>query len=46
VLRQGLEGVNGLAKLSSVRVAGTVSPSSGPQNLIVNATAIDVVNQP
>jgi len=46
VLRQGLEGVNGLAKLSSVRVAGTVNSTSSPQRLIVNATAIELLNQP
>jgi hypothetical protein len=44
VIRQGLEGVNGLAKLSSVKVFGTVDPASSPNTLIVNAETIDVLN--
>jgi hypothetical protein len=46
VLRQGLEGVNGLTKLASVRVGGTLNPASSPQSLIVNATSIELLNQP
>ena len=42
ILRQGLEGVNGLEKLATVRVAGTLAPDSTPEAMIVNATAIHV----
>jgi len=43
VLKQGLEGVNGLAKLTSVKVSGTVNAASSPKSLIVNATTIEVM---
>jgi hypothetical protein len=42
VVKQGLEGVSGLEKLSTVKVVGTVDPASSPESLIVNATAIEV----
>lgn len=42
VLKQGLEGVNGLEKLATVRVAGTLAPNTSPESLIVNASAIHV----
>lgn len=43
VIKQGLEGVGGLEKLSRVKVAGTVDPASSEQSLIVNAQAIQVL---
>ena len=42
VLKEGLEGVGGLAKLSNVTVTGKVADGSSPDSLIVNATAIRV----
>ena len=42
VLKQGLKGVQGLKELSEVTLVGTVAPSSSPEALIVNATAIHV----
>lgn len=45
VVHQGLEGVNGLEKLATVRVAGTLAPAASPGSLVVNATAIDVVHK-
>ncbi len=42
VLKEGLEGVGGLAKLSSVTVAGKVADGSSADSLVVNATAIQV----
>ena len=44
ILKQGLEGVNGLAKLSSVKVSGTVNKASSPNSLIVNAETIEVID--
>jgi len=43
LLKQGLEGVRGLQKLSTVRVMGTVAADSTPESLVVNATAIEVL---
>ncbi len=43
LIQQGLEGVGGLQKLSSVRVSGVVAEGSTPKTLIVNATAIEVM---
>ena len=43
VAKGTLEGVNGLAKLSKVVVAGKVAPGSGPESLVINATAIHVL---
>lgn len=43
VLKAGLEGVHGLAKLSRVVVKGKVADGSGPDALVVNATGIHVV---
>jgi len=42
-LKEGLEGVEGLEKLSKILVKGEVAEQSGPGNLVVNATAIQVV---
>ena len=42
VLKQGLEGVGGLANLSSVTVTGKVAEGSSADSLVVNATAIQV----
>ena len=42
VIRQGLEGVHGLEKLASVKVAGVLAPTSTEAAMIVNATAIRV----
>lgn len=44
LLRQGLEGVNGLEKLASVKVSGTVNKSSSANSLIVNAESIEVID--
>ncbi len=41
-LRTGLKGVNGLAELSRVTVAGTVAPNSSPEAFIINADAIHI----
>ena len=43
VLKQGLEGVKGLEKLTKILVKGHVAEQSGPNNLIINAKAIQVV---
>jgi len=43
VLKTGIEGVYGLEKLSSVVVKGTVAEGSGPDALVINASAIHVV---
>jgi hypothetical protein len=42
VLKEGLEGVDGLANLSNVTVTGKVADGSSPDSLVVNATAIRV----
>ncbi|MEP4077829.1 hypothetical protein [Haloferula sp.] len=42
-LKEGLEGVNGLEKLSKILVKGRVAKQSGPGNLVINASAIQVV---
>ena len=41
-LKEGLESVNGLEKLSFVTVKGTIAEGSNPQNLLINAKAIHV----
>lgn len=42
-LKEGLEGVNGLEKLSKILVKGRVAEQSGPSNLVINASAIQIV---
>lgn len=42
VLKDGLEGVGGLAKLATVTVTGKVAEGSSADSLVVNATAIQV----
>lgn len=43
VLKEGLEGVGGLEKLSKVILKGRVAEQSGPDNLVINASAIQVL---
>lgn len=43
VLKEGIEGVGGIEKLSTLTVTGTVAEGSTPELLVVNASAIDVV---
>lgn len=43
VLREPIEDINGLTKLSSVIVSGTVAQGANPNLLIVNAEAIKVL---
>ncbi|MEM9235281.1 MAG: hypothetical protein AAGB14_00780 [Verrucomicrobiota bacterium] len=43
ILKEGLEGVEGLEKLSKILVKGRVDEQSGPNNLVINASAIQVV---
>lgn len=42
-LKEGLEGVEGLEKLTKILIKGEVAEQSGPGNLVVNATAIQIV---
>lgn len=42
VLKEPIEGVEGIAKLSQLVVSGSVAAGSTPDLLIINATAIDV----
>jgi hypothetical protein len=42
VLKKGLEGVGGLAKLATVTVTGKVAKGSSAESLVINATAIQV----
>lgn len=42
VLKEGIEGVGGLAKLATVTVTGKVAEGSSADSLVVNATAIRV----
>lgn len=42
VLKESIENVNGLKKLSTITVSGTVAPGSNPDLLILNATSIQV----
>lgn len=42
IIKQGLEGTAGLAKLSEVTVSGTVAPGSAGDVLIIHASAIQV----
>lgn len=42
VLKGGLEGLGGLAKLATVTVSGKVAEGSSAESLVVNATAIQV----
>ena len=44
VLKEGVEGVEGLEKLSRVVIEGVVAEGSGPENLVINATGIQVVD--
>lgn len=44
VLKEGIEGVEGLDKLSRVVVSGTVAEGSGADNLVINAKAIRVAD--
>lgn len=43
VLKEGIEGVGGVDKLAKLTVSGTVAEGSTPELLVINATAIDVV---
>lgn len=42
VLKEGIENVKGLTKLSQVIVTGKVAPGSSTELLLINATAIEV----
>jgi len=42
VLKEGIEGVEGINKLSKLLVAGTVAEGSTSENLVINASAIDL----
>lgn len=42
VLKEPIEGVGGIGKLSTLTVTGTVAEGSSAESLVVNATAIDV----
>lgn len=42
ILKEGLEGVEGLEKLTKVLVKGKVAEQSGPGNLVINASAIQI----
>lgn len=42
VLKEGIEGVEGLENLSRVVIEGVVAKGSGPENLLINATAISI----
>ncbi|MGE9270680.1 MAG: hypothetical protein ACQKBU_07740 [Verrucomicrobiales bacterium] len=42
-LKEGIEGVRGLEKLSKILVQGEVAQQSGPGNLVVNADAIQIL---
>lgn len=41
VLKEGIEGVDGIAKLATLTVSGTVAEGSTTDVLVINATAID-----
>ena len=43
-LKESLEGVMGMKKLSVLRVKGQVAETSGPDNLVINAEAIEVLD--
>jgi hypothetical protein len=43
VLRHGLRGMNGLAELSRVRIAGSIAEGSNGDVMIINARAIEVL---
>jgi hypothetical protein len=43
VLKEPIEGVEGIAKLSRLTISGTVAAGSTPELLVINATAIDPV---
>lgn len=43
VLASGLRGVNGLKELSRVKVKGLVAPMATAQALVINATAIEIL---
>lgn len=42
-LKESLEGVLGMKKLSKIRVKGRVAETSGPDNLVIHAEAIEVL---
>ena len=42
VLKEGIEGVEGIEKLSKLKVTGTVAEGSTSENLVINASAIDL----
>lgn len=44
VLKEGIEGVQGLNKLSRVVIEGVVAEGSSPENFVINATVIDVAD--
>lgn len=43
ILNEGIEGVRGVDKLAKLKVTGSITKSASPNNLIINATAIDVI---
>lgn len=43
VLKEPIEGVQGIQKLSRLTISGTVAAGSSPDALVINATAIDPV---
>ena len=43
ILKEAIEGVSGLEKLTKILVKGEVAEQAGPGNLIVNAKAIQIV---
>jgi hypothetical protein len=42
-MKESLEGVEGLKKLSKILVKGRVAEQSGPGNLVINASAIQII---
>ncbi|MFC7337536.1 hypothetical protein ACFQY0_10140 [Haloferula chungangensis] len=44
ILKEGIEGVEGLEKLTKILVKGKVAEQSGPTNLVVNASEIQIVD--
>ena len=42
VLKEGIEGVGGIGKLSTLAVTGTVADGSSAESLVIDASAIDV----
>lgn len=44
VLKEGIEGVGGIGKLAKLTVTGMVAENSTPEMLLINASAIEVVD--